>query len=1281
MKRHILLLLFLGSALLAEEQTDPSLLFKAGFDNVTVTAEHAAGNRKSLNFPESLALRMYNGVGNKGNALSLTNRETVSYSNFRNHNPQKGTVSLWVASLNWKPSEKKFQIFFQSAFPNGCRFLIYKFINQSLLRFTIILKNKEIGYINVPLKNEDWAPGRWHKIDAVWDENMMALYLDGKRAKPLPYTKNPLIFRQKAEFPETVKNGSMSLGISKHFIHDPEHATAFDELEIYDRVLTPAEIQQNYEKKIPRADTDKRNEAEVPRGKEITLDGKLDPLEWQDAACFPILNPVKGARPGAHAQVYLKHNGNDLLIGAEIEGGEKQQITGNDLVDIWRDDSFEIHIFTVKKKRFQFIINSAGALFDADMETRSGVYDPAFLNPKWNCSARKAVRRENGKWTLEMAMPRKDIGAAGESLLVNFCATRYLDKASHVNWALNSKTFFDESKFGILHFTGPKKPVRMEKFGLKSGMFELKLNPEIPAWLLAADRTRSPRPAGQALWQVELPPGIYDFAASAKNFYYASRIAINQPLEIKPVCYASQKRLNITLDAEGAGSAVRELVKSGRAEAAVSLVSASGEKIISEKTAMRSAVCKLALQFRVVPPQGRYHLKAVILDAGKPVLEAHRLFRIPDMTPYKEKVADDHTVPAPWHPVKELGSGKFEVWNRIYTFEKGPFPVQIIAGGEKMLAVAPVLLLDGSAVQWKSSKVAEKFDDEIHFAGTGKAGEMEFSWKAALCFDGLVKIRIAMKPADGKEGKIRNLNLQWAVPRQYARAMLNPLYSKWRNKDDENYKFSYQHGEDFMIWTTGINKGLMWWIESPANWKNAPGHKQFSMTGKKDIVTVNADFITVPSMLKKTAEYSMAFMATPGRPEPARRRDFNPGQAWDVLKHETLKVQYYGIPSQPVDYATEPWTGLVPLNPEKFRKHIQKLEKQGTRYMPYSQPLMTASAEESYDWFFPEWKQIPGFPSGGGLEFKTGTHYDVEGCCGGTGAEDLFVWRAWKIMKDYPNLPGIYYDIAGGRLCSNTLHGCGGVDAFGKSYASSNLMKLRGYFIRIKRVLDSCGKDKILFLHAHNKFAPFVHGIGDYWYPGEQYANAITSNMEHFYCEDIPLGEFQSAYYTPVKGTGIVFNSIYQITQWRLKMKKKYAVPKYTFSLMAPLLLHDTNFSNCYLHHKTVERWWIIKHDINLADAEFHGYWFSDAVRSKSPKVLVSWYEWKKPSPYDRMLVVGNLGRNEQSAALQLDMRKLGLAGKKVSYHNLWTGEPIGNLAGLKVGPNNFLLVGIRIRK
>ena len=72
----------------------------------------------------------------------------------------------------------------------------------------------------------------------------------------------------------------------------------------------------------------------------------------------------------------------------------------------------------------------------------------------------------------------------------------------------------------------------------------------------------------------------------------------------------------------------------------MSLVSAQGETILFEKAAMENPVVHLSLRFREIPPQGTYILKAEILDNGNPKITASRSFRVPDMTPYREKVAE-----------------------------------------------------------------------------------------------------------------------------------------------------------------------------------------------------------------------------------------------------------------------------------------------------------------------------------------------------------------------------------------------------------------------------------------------------------------------------------------------------------------------------------------------------------------------------------------------------------------------------------------------------------------
>ena len=64
-----------------------------------------------------------------------------------------------------------------------------------------------------------------------------------------------------------------------------------------------------------------------------------------------------------------------------------------------------------------------------------------------------------------------------------------------------------------------------------------------------------------------------------------------------------------------------------------------------------------------------------------------------------------------------------------------------------MLAKAPDLYLAGKPVRWSAAKVTKKFDDEIHFAGTGFAPGLKFNWTSVLSFDGSVRVKIKMAPA------------------------------------------------------------------------------------------------------------------------------------------------------------------------------------------------------------------------------------------------------------------------------------------------------------------------------------------------------------------------------------------------------------------------------------------------------------------------------------------------------------------------------------------------------
>ena len=1260
------------TALCTAQDKDPALIFSADFDNYSAKASFASGKAENGGISQDLSLRMFPGVAGKGNAVNLKATERISYSAYKNFDPRQGTVSFWMAPQAWNYSKKGLTTFFETRF-GEYYFGIYEEHQYNTFSFVICTfkpKYREIGHVRFTMSKKDWAMKRWHKIDAVWNDKMMALYLDGGLVKPLPYTKNPYLFSHQVKFPATAPNRAMQIGWGTRL--KVQDTTAFDDFKIYDRVLSASEIKLEYEKKFPRKADGKRPELMVPDGKNITPDGNINAAEWSDAASVIIRNPEPRSQvKELYAKVLIKKNAKDLMLAAEVIGGSKADITGNDIIDIWRDDSFEFHIMTPAKKRYQFIINPAGALFDVSVNRNDGVYDPASLNTQWQSGAKYAVKKGKGKWFFEMIIPRKNIGA-NNNILANFCATRYGERSEYVNWGTDCVKYYDETRFGVLKFGSKAKVVRLDKCEFSDGEFRMELTPGVSARIVTADGKIMPRPAGKS-WNVGLEEGIYEFTAQAGDFFYTTRIAASKPFMLDYTGRPALKRLDVLVDLSGAGNVIRKKIVSGKIKCVAALLDSSKKVLISRTYAVKNlkSVFELPLPELV---RGTWQLKADILDNGKTVLSAQKRLRIPDMTPFKAKVEANHTVPPPWFPIKALGKNKFEVWNRIYTFGKGPFPVQVVAEGKKMLAKSPNMYLAGKPVNWSVAKVTKKFDDEIHFAGTGSAPGLKFSWTSVLSFDGMVRVKIKMSPAQ-KSTEIANLKLSWQVPAEFGNALLTPLFKNWNNKG--KLSFPYANDYDFCIWTLGIKYGFIWHPVSSANWKVPNGYKQFSLERSGKVVKVNADLITIKSKLEKTALYDMVFMATPGRPEPAKRRDLNMGHIWGKIKNESWRVQYFSPTAKPVPYSTEPWTSLTPWNPQKYKEHIAKLEKEGTRYMPYCQPMMLESIDDYYDLYFKEWRQIPGYTCGGGVSYKTGEHYVPESTCGETGAEDLNVWRAAKLLKNYPTVAGIYYDCAVARSCSNTLHGCAGVDAFGREHTTSAAVRHRNFYIRIKRVLSKYDA-KELYIHAHNRFLPFLHGIADCYSAGEEYFTIMATNPRYFYAENVPLKSYQTLYYQGNKGTAYVFETAYYYITRRKMTKEDCTKPEYTWGFMAICILHDLGFGNAWLNNAEVEPWWVLKKEINLSDAKFYGYWFTDAVKSSGSKVYASYYNWQTPSPYKSMIVISNLSRKDQKTDLAVNWKKLGVDPARVRLTDLRTGKKLNSIKKLEVKSMNFRLIGIK---
>jgi hypothetical protein len=271
-------------------------------------------------------------------------------------------------------------------------------------------------------------------------------------------------------------------------------------------------------------------------------------------------------------------------------------------------------------------------------------------------------------------------------------------------------------------------------------------------------------------------------------------------------------------------------------------------------------------------------------------------------------------------------------------------------------------------------------------------------------------------------------------------------------------------------------------------------------------------------------------------------------------------------------------------------------------------------------------------------------------------------------------LYGLYFDIANAKTCRNTLHGHGGVDAFGQNFHTSTELPLRKFFLRVWKLAEKYDKQILLHVSA-GKFTPVTHSYQHGFAPGEELYGPFAANPDYFYCE-IPENRWQTLYNPEVYATELFFlfqqrRSALGHPHLRHRQQAFLNDPEWTYRGLTPVLLHDANIWNDWVNDNTVAKWWKIRKDIGLTHAKFTGYWNNCPFKSVSPDVKVSSYSWSEAMPYKTLLVIGNCGRKPQAAGLELP------AG---DYTDLWNDRKISaaELKILSIPGNHFLLIGIK---
>lgn len=1289
----------------AEESTgnshDPNLLFEANFDQYNVNASYARGDNRCRSFSNpDLQLRMFPGTGGRGNAVNLDNSERCEYAAQGNFDAKQGTVTIWLAPQNWKPSEQNVQVFFEANLLPAYRLLVYKnnYPNcfYALIEFPGAPGSQKSFFATSYLPDSEWTPGKWHRLDATWDSEYLKLYVDGLQTRNFKWHRSTVKFPSRLSFPEGKAHNTITIGMpiswkGNKFVN-VKHKSAFDLVRIYDRVLPASEIKADYEKTVPSVfgKSRSRNLLSIPETQTApSIDGKLSPGEWENAASVPV-NELMGISEYrstlSDAAVFLLRDNTNLYLALYSTFLPKHARINKRDGNLWEDDSFEFHLKKPNGNIYQFIFNGNGEVFDARN-----------ADPRWNTDLKAASNTKGGAWCLEAAIPIRDLDSfkASDVWEGGFFLSFLQEKGGHCyqTWNDAGKSMFSanlgEIRFGkndeSFTLSMPRK--------LENGNFELELRKhssgtfKTEASLLAenGEKIEFKGDLFSSAWKTPLPAGNYRLSVMVSNtkketvLRHEKYFTVNRPLELKYSSFPSRSFVDVSVDFSNAGMENRQRLSSAGIEGKIELVR-DGKSYSAVSVNARKIKTSAELPLKKDLPPGTYAIRATF-----GTLTSEAKFRIPDMTPYKRRIAADDSVPPPWIPIEKSGPLSFRVLDREYFFGNSPAPVKVTSGNSTVLDRPVEWIINGKTVKWNTPSLLSRKEDHTVLAGTGTADGFTFSWRGELWFDGLYKLTFDMSPPEsGSNTVIRSFQLAWSVPAEFARYVLSPTLLPWKNNSIEaKYEILQPNtNRDFFIWTTGVEKGFLWWPKSNANWVNAPGEKQLKLTRKNGRAEIRASIISRRAELRKKAEYTFVFMGTPVKRLPADARFLNVS-GWGRIRHTKIQIMGWNVfqPNESAEDCTSA-AGHVPAHPEKFDTVPERWRKRGIIPYLYGMPAQIATVDAEYDYFFPEWAKTPTYVH---TIIKNGLKISNEPCCGHTQVTDLIACRADALFRNHPAVGGLYYDLSDVRFCENPYHGCGGIDAFGKPYLSSIALNLRAFFMRIYKVTRKY--DKRMMLHAHNLFNPVAHSFSDSWWPGEQCYTPLAANIEHYYCEGISPEELQSEFNDRIKGVALSLLPQYGRVSWpkrgfpeHQKRYKEYMFgSEYAIRTMTPMMVHDVNISAEMISWPTVDKWWDIREKLKFDKAVFHGYWFDDTLSTRDPKVYASWYELSPSAPYRRLIIVSNFARDARKASLQFEDAKLGIP-ENATFTDLWENKPLtrADLREKRIPGNHFLLIGVK---
>ena len=604
-------------------------------------------------------------------------------------------------------------------------------------------------------------------------------------------------------------------------------------------------------------------------------------------------------------------------------------------------------------------------------------------------------------------------------------------------------------------------------------------------------------------------------------------------------------------------------------------------------------------------------------------------------------------VPKPYTPVKASKS-EFRCLGR--TTDLGPLllPAQITAAGKPLLA-SPIEFTSEpplGPITTRSVKVLQNNGDHATWKAETETADWTINTQLRADCDGFCWYEIQFTPKHPI--KLQSLHLNIPRVQTTARYLHTSSYD-WSNVSGGLAERNGHWGASFTpyVWLGDEERGLAWCAESDQGWQRKTPSPAVSVETKANAVFFTATLLDHEETIVKPLSFRFGLQSSPVKPISFGWRA-NARILHDIHYESAVpgadgrceldKIAECGAKTVVIhDSWTKYFGQMVPADDAKFRQLIDACHKRGLKLLVYVGYGIARNAPElqgKHD----EWSVLPLIPWDPSYKPET---RGFDATCAKSGWSDWLAAGVDKLFATY-HLDGLYFDgTSEGWRCQNQAHGCGWKDANGTVHTVFPILSARDLMRRIADTVHHHNPKAILDIHMSSNLTLPTLAFCDSLWNGEQFEGHTSA--EKF---NVPLHAFRTEFIGYAHGMDMEFLC--------------YENRPFTFDeAIALAWLHGIEVRPYPGNLSHVTPIWRALDRFDITKAQWQPYWFGSGATPDMETVKASAWTRKGKA----LLFVSHLARNNVTAHLQLDRKKLGLTNRPLQITDALSGAtlPLSN--------------------